>query len=348
MAHVSLFPYARTGLFCVLKAAGVVQREVLVSSYTCVVVPQEVRLSGNSPRFFEPADGALASPSQHGVADVEIVTHMFGRRVDIDGITVRPKLLIEDSCLSWSSGVGRARGDVVLLSLNLSKQLTTLWGGIVATDDANLHAAIERTWESLRRRPRAHGGVTFLKLAAALGLYSRTGYTLAHAIKRITGWGNQPNYSLDAAERPNNAFAPLTPAQCGLAERQLRRLPQALERRREIARLYMAELAGMAGIELPLAAEIADPSHFVIRTRKAPALRRALYALGVNTGNPIGYTCAQLPMFADAPGASQDYSGSADRAADSVALPFHLRLADRDVRRICERLHIAWARTCPP
>lgn len=348
LRHVSLFPYARMGLYCLLRSSGIAAGEVLVSSYTCVVVPQEVLASGHTPRFFEPAEGLIASPEQHGLTDIEIVTHIYGSQVDIGGIQSRPRLLIEDSCLSWAPSAGGPRGDVVMFSLNLSKQVTTLWGGVLATDDDALHDQVERTWAQESHRPVAHELKTFFQLLAAILLYSKPGYTLAHLVKRITGLSNTPNYSLEAPHRPANAFAPMTRLQCVLAELQLARLPEAMRRRRELARLYRTELQDLVDLELPDEAELTNPSHFIVRCEQAQAIRRELYALGVNTGNPIDYTCAKLQMFAGAPGTDEDYSISARRALTTIALPFHLHLTNRDVLRICVAMRTAWRRVGQP
>jgi perosamine synthetase len=346
LEYITLLPYARIGLYCLLHSPDTAQRDVLVSSYTCVVVPQEVLESGNRPRFFEPDDRGVASPGQHGVCEIEIVTHMFGREVDIGRISNRPRLLIEDACLSWSPASGKSRGDAVLFSLNLSKQLTTLWGGVLATGDAALHARVEKTWASLRHKPPLLELITFLRLLMASALYTKPGYTLAHLVKRVTGLGNAPTYSLDAVERPANAFAPLSRLQCELGFRQLRRLPVTTRRRHELAQLYRSELQDIPGIELQADGEIENPSHVLIRCERAAELRRELYALGINTGNPIDYTCAQLPMFAGAPGTSADYSRSARLARDTIALPFYVQLGDEDVRRISSSVRAAWRRVC--
>jgi dTDP-4-amino-4,6-dideoxygalactose transaminase len=120
---------------------------------------------------------------------------------------------------------------------------------------------------------------------------------------------------------------------CALGIPQLRRLDELLAARQRLAAAYAERLAGL--VELP-AAEEGDVHGFqayvVLLDRRDEALA-ALRAQGIEA--QIGtYALHRLAAYAD-----QGPFPGADACADrALALPFHSRLAERDLDRVAEAL----------
>lgn len=319
-------------MFSVLNARKIIGQKIRLSSYTCVVVPQEIVASGNSPDFFEPQLDGLASEIQHGAADYEILTHIFGREIDISRVQSNSKFIIEDSCLSWSPGQDKIRGDAVLYSLNISKPLSTIWGGILGTNDWALHQEILLHRRKLIKKPLLHEFRVAFSLLFSCIIYNKITYTLAHYLKGVCPLSNKPTYSLKNFTRPKNFNWPLSKLQCAVALRQLNRFHETQEKRRIIAAHYFEQLNDVPSIKLPHSGNFDNPTHFIIRHKKANNLRVELYKRGINTGNPIDYTCALLDMFKSDLSCAFDRTDSLSR--ETIALPFYTQLRRADVIKI--------------
>ncbi|HIE30186.1 TPA: hypothetical protein EYP66_23220 [Candidatus Poribacteria bacterium] len=98
------FSYGRSGLYALFKALGLQNAEIIVPAYTCVVVPHAVVLSGNIPVFVDCA-------------------HSFGAR--------------------WKGQLVNKAGDAAIFGSNISKVLSTIFGGIVTTDDEEIYQKLK-------------------------------------------------------------------------------------------------------------------------------------------------------------------------------------------------------------
>ena len=124
---------------------------------------------------------------------------------------------------------------------------------------------------------------------------------------------------------------------------QLRRLPDLLARRREIARLYRELLAGLP---LRLPTEPADREHawqsYVVvlddhdRCEIAAALREQ--GIGCNIGT---YACHAQPVYAS----RERCPVSLDLFRRGLAIPMHANLTDQQVERVATTLRAALTRT---
>ena len=155
--HGIAFAYGRSALTIALRAllgAGV---EVICPAYTCVVVAHAIVSSGNTPVFIDcgaddfnmDLDAAEAAITARTGAI--IATSLFGHPVDIDRTdalrAAHPGVLMIQDCAhsfdaAWRGRAVQQAGDFALFGLNISKLLTSIFGGMLTTDDAGLAATI--------------------------------------------------------------------------------------------------------------------------------------------------------------------------------------------------------------
>jgi dTDP-3-amino-3,4,6-trideoxy-alpha-D-glucose transaminase len=124
---------------------------------------------------------------------------------------------------------------------------------------------------------------------------------------------------------------------------KLAHYPVALAQRRQVAAHYRAQLAGVAGISLPVTPAGDEPVWhlYVIRTRRREALRAHLAARGIGTG--LHYP---MPVYRNAPFAAHapGHETETDRiSAEALSLPFWPTLALDSVDRVCAEIRAFFA-----
>ncbi len=161
------FSFARTGLACVFRAAGL-QRgdEVLLSPLTCKVVPLAIQALDLLPRYADIAAGALnldAAAAERAVGASTraiLFQHTYGSSSGIEAISemaARRKLLfIEDcaQCTPYSAGTPAPGqwGAAGVFSNNVRKPIPAGSGGLAVTNDARLAEQVVLHRDQLPRR----------------------------------------------------------------------------------------------------------------------------------------------------------------------------------------------------
>lgn len=165
--HAIFVPSARTGLYLILEAAQRLGRipaphdapgaTVLVPSWTHASVPAVVKAAGWTPRFLDCDPAAQNSSPAHadaagawGGAVAAIVTHLYGCPADSEAWVAearsRNMLVIEDCAQALGARLRGRKvgtfGDAAYFSFSLTKNFTTLGGGMVTTSDDALASAI--------------------------------------------------------------------------------------------------------------------------------------------------------------------------------------------------------------
>ena len=153
--HAIAFPYGRTGLVALLRCLGLERREIICPAYTCVVVANAVVTSGNRPGFVDSGPDANARLDQVEAAignnsGAFIATSIFGNPVDLDALDQiarrHPGLPIIQDCAhsficEWNGRPVHRQGIAAIFGLNVSKTMTSIFGGMVTTDDDRLAEA---------------------------------------------------------------------------------------------------------------------------------------------------------------------------------------------------------------
>jgi perosamine synthetase len=312
-------------LHCAVYAAGIREGdEVIVSSMTFAASANCVLYQGGTPVFADVDAGTLLMNPQKveekvsGRTKAIVAVDYAGQPCEYDDlrdIAERHGLvLISDACHSLG-GSYRGRGVGSLAELNTFsfhpvKHITTGEGGMVTTDNGE-YAARMRMFrnhgidrDSTERRRR---GTWYYEMVDL-------------------GW----NYRL-------------TDIQCALGVRQLERLPGWVRRRREIAGLYDAGLAGSAFVPLEVREEVSHAYHlYVVRVDadRAGATRDDIFRglRGNGIGAMVHYIPVHLhPFYRTRLKTGEGMCPVAEAAyEDILSLPLFPAMTDGDVHRVME------------
>jgi perosamine synthetase len=328
--HAIAVSSGTAGLHLAIRALNIGEGdEVLVPSFTFIAAANAIRYERATPVFVDiDPDSLNLSPAAVEAAITPrtralLVVHTFGRPADMVPLLALAKrhnlAVIEDACealgATYHGQPAGSFGDIAVFAFYPNKQITTGEGGMVVTRDPALAA----TMRSLRNQGRR----------ASTTEKSESDNWLQHADLGF-------NYRLSDIA-------------CTLGLGQLRRLPEILARRAEVARLYHHHLASERHLILP-SLEVPDAriSWFVFVVRLTPSfttedrddLVAHLHGTGIACARyfaPIhlqpayaAYRHAQLPI-------------TESIAARTLALPFFNCLTEPQIVEVSTTLRAALA-----
>ena len=193
-------------------------------------------------------------------------------------------------------------GDAAVVGLNISKLITSIFGGMVVTNNPAIASRL-RTWR--RQRCRRPGfGKSLRRLAylfAAMTAFSRFGYAVTWWLQHRTRFlrGLTDAYHLDGQIRfPPDAFDAMLPLEARVGLAQLRRYEGILQGRRFLAEFWR-ELLDRHFPEWQAfpQREGATYSHIVARVPSREAVVNRFAAAGIELGILIQYSIADLAGY---------------------------------------------------
>ena len=262
-------PYAysfwkgRVALFAILRALGIGHGdEVILPGFTCVVVPNSVRMCGATPIYADIREGTYnldpvsVERSITSRTRALIIQHTFGIPADMDSlldVACRHKLAIVEDCAHALGSTFRGQqvgtfGVGAFYSSQWSKPYTTGLGGMAVTADSEMAARVrviqeEFAWPALLDRS---------KLRLQYHLYRRffspkAYWTALDLLHRLSRWGLFVGSS-DESELmggvPHDGKWRMSEFQASIGLKQLPRLSHQLEHRRRLAEIYEDYLRG--------------------------------------------------------------------------------------------------------
>lgn len=351
------FPYGRSGLWAFFKALGIKGSEVIMPAYTCVVVAHAIVLSGNIPRFvgitlydynmdLDQVEAAINERTQAIIA-----THLFGYPLNVDRLSeiVRAaeaqwghKIWVIQDCAHafgarWQGKLVCNEGDVALYGLNISKMMTSIFGGMLTTNDPTLAGQL-REWrdahfncpdviKSLRRR---------FYLLAVYAAFNKRLYGLVNWLQEETPLLDHLTKAYHLDEKihfpPDYLDQMLdVEAQVGLA--QLRKYPEIVRKRQENARYYHENLPPILEWELPPLVDGATYSHYVVRVPDRVSVLKALQAEGIQLGQLIEYSVPHMLPYRHYAKA-QHFPNSLLCSRHTINLPIYPTVQKGDLERV--------------
>lgn len=198
---------------------------------------------------------AIINAARNSQYDMVSVPHLMGIPADIAGLDCR---VTEDCCEALGADVGR-KGEMATWSFFFSHHITTMEGGMITTDQAEV--------ASLLRSLRSHGWA------------------------RHEGRDPYEFVTMGFNVRPTEISAAI-----GLV--QLSRLAQFNKLRQENHRIFSERLAGCPGIELVAAPEGSNPFGLPFFADDRDGLAGFLEDQGVETRPILGGNLTRQPAFA--------------------------------------------------
>ncbi len=302
-----MFQHGRSGLYTFFKSLEIENLEIICPAYTCVVVPHAVVLSGNVPVFVDCEPGSpnmSIDEIQNSITEKTkaiIVTHLFGYPMDV----VRIKQLVKEAekkfqhkiyiiqdvahsfGVKWKGELVTKFGDVSLFGLNISKTITTVFGGMITCNDEGIEKKLRAYRDkNFKRKSMVQnmGRLIYLKsiwisfnpyLYGIVNLLERKGL-----LNRFTKY-----YDEEKVDFPGDwDFLPSSfEAKVGLV--QLKKYNKIIERRTRNAQQWIESMDGQDNIKFFPHIEGATYSHCVgkveDRTEWEEMFRKKGYQLGI-------------------------------------------------------------------
>ncbi len=349
----------RVALYAILKAIGIESGdEIILPGYTCVMDVNPIKYLGAKPVYvdIEPAtfniDVDLLRDKITPRTKVIMAQHTYGYPCEMDPIMKIAEengiCVIEDCCLALGSKykdrIVGTFGKAAYFSFQWNKPYTTGLGGMVITNDSALAGRIKSLREAQMCRPSS-GEVFMLWVQLViyrLFIYPRTTALAQNLFRYLTKKGAVVGSSSTSEFQPimaDDFFKATSQVQARSGLRQLDRINNNIQHRKELARLYDRLLEEKGWSARRYNSSISEPVmvRYPVRIdRKAEALEKAAKA-GIELGSwfesPLHPIETPLNVY--------DYEfgicPQAEKAAREVVnLPMHPRVDEKTARRTVE------------
>lgn len=349
-------PSARVGLYLILKNMGLREGSgVIIPAWTHPSVPGMVVAAGAQPIFVDVEEGSLninpeAIPEgTWRQAKAIIPTHLYGCPCRIDEIANKAKefgLKVIEDCAQSCGGEYKGKklgsfGDAAYFSFALTKNFTTMGGGMVVTSD---EALAQRIREDLVGGSAAPGPLKQVLKAVAFKLgtdpifFALTIYPvlLLFSLLRYDPLHVAFEEKFEV-EKPGVLNRRPSPVQARLGLSQLQSLEKKNGRRFEAGKFLAKHLQGIPGVKLPLIPE--DGKHifmsFVLRVRNRRDMAAGLLRRGVDTSPGYLRACFQLAQFSSF---RRDCPVALEAEAEQLHIPIYPGLGEKHLLHIAESL----------
>jgi perosamine synthetase len=353
------FPYGRSALWAFLQAVGVRDADVVMPAYTCSVVAHAISLSGNRPRFVDIRLGDYNMDLGRLVVAIGaetravVATHLFGYPLDLGTLETivaeaqarfGHKIWLIQDCAhafgaSWRGRSVGSSGDVSLYAFNISKSMTSIFGGMLAFQDGALSASVRAWRDAAFRQPGVlKPWLRRLYLLAAKAAFFEPIYGATWWLQEKTPLLDRltRSYHLDdRIELPPDHLDRMLDVEAAVGIAQLEKYPHLVARRRANAAFYDEHLERKPGWNLPPLVEGATYSHYVVRAPDRAASVREAARKGVHLGELIQYSLPGLSGYA----ATAEPCPNSERASEcTINIPIHPSMTERQLRKVVDAL----------
>jgi dTDP-4-amino-4,6-dideoxygalactose transaminase len=286
-----------------------------------------------------------------------VPTHLYGTPCDMDAIVAIAKKhgikVIEDCAQSTGAKYKHVRvgnlGDAAYYTFGLTKNITTLSGAMITTNDDAVAAYVRKEIDSSspadfnKAAKEAVTGVAMMVATNPL-IYP---FTLHQAIRVGNFLGKDPIH--DRFGEPEVLYAEVPKSfrtskpravQAAVGMKQIERIEALNGARVRNGRMLDEQLANVPGLTVPTYPEGAEPIYmsFVVHHPKRDQLMRALLRRGVDT--TIGYMndCSDHKLF---PSFRRPCPNAARVKREQLHIPVHPNLDKKDLAHMVEAVRSA-------
>lgn len=347
------FPYGRTALVALLNylrsQSNSKKFEIICPTYTCVVVAHAIIEAGLEPVFVDSEldsfnmswDLVNESISENTLAVIS--TSLFGNPVnlkDLDGFRKRhPDIeIIQDCAHSFFAGNIHREGLAAFYGLNISKIVTTIFGGMVTTDNADLaNWLIQFQSANLNPVSKLNRPLRSFYMIGSYIAFSSIAYFITYKLisKGILN-SSTKYYNENIIDFPKDAYSSLGSLEAELGARQIRKYHHEIRRRTRLAKFYISELQEVQGITLPNFNPGSTFSHFPILIKNASTIKEHMINSGVELGSVIEYSIHKMPSYQNFKYFGNDTSELI--RSDIANLPVHKGINNRRAHKVTTKL----------
>lgn len=344
------FPYGRTALLALLACLGLRQKGIICPAYTCVVVPNAVVHSGNRPLFVDSqADGNADLDAVEAALGPEtsayIATSIFGHPLDLDRLSAlrarHPALPIIQDCAhsficEWDGREVHRAGIAAIFGLNVSKTITSIFGGMVTTDDERLaDRLVEFRSATLTPASVLHLLKRIAYALAVLPAFWPPVFGLTDRLRRMGVLDRFTRYySPDRIDMPADHLVAMTGFEARVGLGQTAVLRDRINARRRYDAFYRDALVDHPALDWIERAAGSSVSHSAARVADKFAVRAAAAAQGVELGEVIEYSVPDMSAYAPYLREGEHFPVSAALARSTINLPTANIFDDRKAEQV--------------
>jgi len=334
------FPYGRSALYAIFKALNIADSEIIIPAYTCVVVPHAIVMSGNIPRFVDinlfdyNLDLTAVEKKITSKTRAIIPSNLFGYPVNSDQLKSivgnRDILIIQDCahCFGarWNGKLVCNEGDVAIFSLNISKYISSVFGGMLTTNDKKIYDTIKAYRDQFFKPPSLiKRSRDYLYLLATYPAFTETLYNITSLFDYMGGnviFGHLTKYYDDEKiSLPENYMEMMTSMEAKVGLVQLKKYLEIEKKKQFIAHYYNDSLQGLPGLILPPMVEGATYSHYILRAKNREKIIMAAKRKHIQLGKIIEYSIPHLDAYKNY--ADEEFPNSLMCAEEAINLPIY-------------------------
>lgn len=338
------FSYGRSAQWAFFKALGIENSEVIMPAYTCSVVAHAVTLSNNTPCFVDinkedfnmnlELVPALINERTRAI----IATHTFGYPQDVDRIKQIVKeaelvyghkiWVIQDCChcfgAEWNGKLVGTQGDVAVYAFNISKLMTSIFGGMLTFQNKELAEKV-RVWrDSNYQKPTILKSIKRrLYLVAIYIAFQKYVYGFTWWLQEKTSLLNKFTKSFhldDKIHFPPDYLDQMLDVEAAVGLIQLVKYPEIISTRKNNAKLYFENIEFDTEYLRPPLVQGATYSHFVIQVPDRSKVINAAAKNGIHLGELIQYSIPDLKSYSNL----NDCTVSSQCSKKTVNLPIYV------------------------
>ncbi|MDO8535591.1 MAG: DegT/DnrJ/EryC1/StrS family aminotransferase [Candidatus Omnitrophota bacterium] len=348
------FLYGRSGLYALLKCLGLRDSEVIMPAYTCVVVPNAVVFSDNTPRFVDVGldnynmDLDLLEKAIGGRTGAIIGTSLFGYPYDADRLkeiikrSGRKILLIQDCAHSFGAEYKGEplcnMGDAALFAFSLNKQISAVYGGMITTNSEEIYIKLKRYREENFKEPSRAENLKMLSLLiAAYAAFFDPFYGFVDFLERRTKVldGVVKYYNEEVIDMPEDFMVKLPRVNARIGSIQIDKYDEIVKRRREIAEFYNKALKPLIYITPPHLIEGATYLYCAAMVDKREDFIEYMRNGGIQIGRYLEYAIPYMKAYKKYK--NGDYPNAYLCGRNIVNLPCYYSLSDAGLQKIAKR-----------
>jgi len=306
------FPYGRTGLALLLEAMDLNKQNIICPAYTCIVVPNSIVASGNTPVFVDIEEQGFNMDLSHPEAVIPenagalVATSLFGypvNLVDLQAIRDKfPKLKIIQDCAhsflaQWDGRPVHKAGDAAIFSFNAGKTIHSVFGGMITTNQDDLAQKLSQLMDE--KIENSSFGKIWRRGAYLAALYPAFwNYSTTHLAGRmglLEAWTAHDDGEF--ISMPKDFLMGLTDLEARVGLVQLDQYAIISQKRKRSAVFYHEELKEVIGFREPLIFEGATYSHSVGTTTQRDDLIKYALSRGVQLGSLFDYSLPETKAY---------------------------------------------------
>lgn len=316
------FPLGRTGIYCFLKALNIENAEVIMPAYTCVVVAHAIVLSGNIPRFIDidisdfNMNLDLLNKSINKYTKAIVATHLFGypmnmmklkEIVDKHEKKYGHKIYIISDCAhsygaKYNNKLVNNYGDVAVFALNISKMISSVFGGMLTTNDEQLYIKLKKYRKLICDDPTTiQQTIRVIYFLTTYPTFQNNIYSIINFIEDKTNFIDSftKYYDEEKIEFPKNWKQMIGHKEAAIGIEQLKKYDDIIKNRIHNASSYNSYFTehNVKNMKRPIIIDGATYSHYVPLVKKRKDIVQYMKTNGVQIGVLLEYSIPYMKAY---------------------------------------------------